>query len=411
MTIGSFSVLLKLVGGSLCLLLFASFPIPTPATAGIHRITVVWTIGDNIPGACANQVSPKDAVIPVDGANLESRWRAAINQGRSSAAGKSFWVAYQFPIRPGYRIDGSDCVFGRVSDSAGNTSEGRNGSEIHNAGVFLHYSHDRTAIQRAQIYSLDRKHDFAGQPVYWLGSIESDESLLFLRGLIDSKQSEAVARDCVTAIGLHDAPRAAQILKEYTAASYAEQIRSTAVFWVGRYPGMVPFLDGFARDEANGLELRKQAVFSIGSGDDDAAFPALESLYTSVHSSELKKQVVFAVSINRSTDAAVSFLIDSAHREPDREVRKTAIFWLGQKAGDRSLKALGDVVNDNDEDTEVKKQAVFALSQRPKDEAIPILIKIARTHPNGEVRKQAIFWLGQTGDERATAFFEEILRN
>src|SRR5207247_455586 len=95
--------------------------------------------------------------------------------------------------------------------------------------------------------------------------------------------------------------------------------------------------------------------------------------------------------------------------ERDQEAKKQAIFWLGQKAGERSLKALGDTVNSNDEETEVQKQAVFAISRRQKDEAVPLLIKIAKTHPKAAVRKQAIFWLGQTGDERAVAYFKELL--
>jgi len=123
----------------------------------------------------------------------------------------------------------------------------------------------------------------------------------------------------------------------------------------------------------------------------------------------VKKQIIFAASINESADTAVDFLIKAAGSEPDREVRKQAIFWLGQKAGQRSLDALSEKVNDSDADTEVQKQAVFAISQRPKDEAVPLLIKIARTHAKPAVRKQAIFWLGQTGDERALEFFKEIL--
>jgi len=64
----------------------------------------------------------------------------------------------------------------------------------------------------------------------------------------------------------------------------------------------------------------------------------------------------------------------------------------------------------NDPETEVKKRAVFALSQLPKDEGVPLLIQIARTNRNPEVRKQAMFWLGQSKDQRAIAFFEEILK-
>ena len=68
-------------------------------------------------------------------------------------------------------------------------------------------------------------------------------------------------------------------------------------------------------------------------------------------------------------------------------------------------------MSDGDEDREVRKHAVFALSQRPREEAVPELVRIARTHRDPEIRKTAMFWLGQSGDPRAIALFEEILRN
>ena len=92
----------------------------------------------------------------------------------------------------------------------------------------------------------------------------------------------------------------------------------------------------------------------------------------------------------------------------EREVRKNAVFWLGQAAGD-AVAPLDGLANDNDEDIEVRKQAVFALSQRPKDEAVPALLKIARGKGDARVRKSAIFWLGQSGDARAVAYFEDVL--
>jgi HEAT repeat protein len=58
----------------------------------------------------------------------------------------------------------------------------------------------------------------------------------------------------------------------------------------------------------------------------------------------------------------------------------------------------------------VRKQAVFALSQRPSDEAVPALIRIARSNREPEIRRTALFWLGQSEDPRALGLFEEILR-
>jgi HEAT repeat protein len=56
-------------------------------------------------------------------------------------------------------------------------------------------------------------------------------------------------------------------------------------------------------------------------------------------------------------------------------------------------------------------QAVHAISERPADESIPLLIKIARTHPNQQVRRRAMHVLGESGDPRALEFFREVLRS
>jgi HEAT repeat protein len=65
---------------------------------------------------------------------------------------------------------------------------------------------------------------------------------------------------------------------------------------------------------------------------------------------------------------------------------------------------------ENDPDTEVKRRAVFALGQLPRSEGVPLLIDVARKNKNPAVRRQAIFWLGQSKDPRAIEFFAEILK-
>ena len=92
------------------------------------------------------------------------------------------------------------------------------------------------------------------------------------------------------------------------------------------------------------------------------------------------------------------------------KTRRSAVFWLGQQAGDRVTSELSAFVSDGDENRELRKHAVFALSQRPRDEAVPELVRIARSHRDPEIRKTAMFWLGQSQDPRALAFFEEVLR-
>ncbi|HXV85130.1 MAG TPA: HEAT repeat domain-containing protein [Gemmatimonadales bacterium] len=90
-----------------------------------------------------------------------------------------------------------------------------------------------------------------------------------------------------------------------------------------------------------------------------------------------------------------------------REVRKAAVFWVGQ-AAEEAAEGLAQMVAQGG-DTEVREHAVFALSQLPRHQGVPMLLEIARTHPEARVRKKAIFWLGQSDDPRALALFEELL--
>jgi len=92
-----------------------------------------------------------------------------------------------------------------------------------------------------------------------------------------------------------------------------------------------------------------------------------------------------------------------------RKVRRSAVFWLGQAAGDAVTKGLTDLVDDGTEDREVRESAVFALSQRPHDEGVPVLIRIAKENKDPDLRRKAIFWLGQSDDPRALSLFEELL--
>ena len=92
------------------------------------------------------------------------------------------------------------------------------------------------------------------------------------------------------------------------------------------------------------------------------------------------------------------------------DIRRQAVFWLGQAAGAEATRGLDSIVRDDRGELEVRKQAVFALSQRPSDEAVPALIRIARSSREPEILKTALFWLGQSDDPRALGLFEEILR-
>lgn len=375
----------------------------------ILMLVTVLTVADSTR-------AQREGFIPVEGTSLKSKLDAAISRGRASSP---FWAAYSFDVRPGVAVD-VEIHNGNGTTIVNGTSFSTNSKiETRNLGIFLLYDSSASAFQRVEIYNLDRRREYSGYPVYWLGRAGNEESLNFLKGLTESNQANRVAEHAVAALAIHDDQRVDSMLEDLVRRSNIKKVRSTAVFWLGQTPGHHPLLAEIVRNEQEDTSLRKEAAFSMGAGRDPAAMSTLQNLYGSINDREVKKQIIFAASIinndrqaaanDRGDEEGVTFLIKVAETDADRELKKQALFWLGQKAGKRSLDALGKTIDSNDADTEVQKQAVFAISQRPKDEAVPLLIKIAKTHAKPAVRKQAIFWLGQTGDERALEFFKEIL--
>ncbi len=92
-----------------------------------------------------------------------------------------------------------------------------------------------------------------------------------------------------------------------------------------------------------------------------------------------------------------------------RDVRKAAVFWLGQAAGDRVAGELERFIETDGEDLEVREHAVFAVSQRDPDEAFPILMRVIRSNGHPELRRKALFWLSELDDPRVIGVLEEIL--
>src|SRR4030088_3658061 len=92
-----------------------------------------------------------------------------------------------------------------------------------------------------------------------------------------------------------------------------------------------------ARHPALPRESRTQSVFWLGQAAGDAATANLNSLVldNSVDR-EVREQAVFALS-QRPREEGVPALTAIARANKDPEIRKKALFWLGQSGDPRAL--------------------------------------------------------------------------
>jgi hypothetical protein len=336
----------------------------------------------------------KGKVYVLDKANLSlaQKFEEAEKEFKKSKGGEAYFTGYTFLSRHKFHIggewdssepykatvEGNEIKLHRISKwgkKAGEDVSEKEGKEP--AGILLLHklSENKGKVVDLKIIDLDRSYEFEEVPVYWLGTVNNEESVNFLEGLFDSGNSE-MQKTLVFVISGHDIPRSYDFLRRVALGDYSREIRKNAVFWLGNYK-------------------------------DEKSLAFLKEIFKKEKDQQVKEHIVFALQLSEQKEA-IEELIDIAKRDGDRDIRKKAVFWLGQKASKESIKALKDVV-EGGEDVDVKNSAVFAISQLPKDKSVPMLIDIARSNKSPSVRKKAIFWLGQTDSEEALKFFEEIL--
>ena len=120
-------------------------------------------------------------------------------------------------------------------------------------------------------------------------------------------------------------------------------LRSKAVFWLGETEDAraMQLLQRLVLQEDADVDLRKAALFATGRGQTPIA--DLVSLYGRLRGQELREHYIFVLS-QREEDAAIDKLMDIARNDPDREMRKKALFWLGQSDDPRAAKLIRDLV-------------------------------------------------------------------
>ena len=137
------------------------------------------------------------------------------------------------------------------------------------------------------------------------------------------------------------------------------------------------YLLGLVERGAGDVDSREEALQAAMVADADGAWPRL-----------------LAVARDRSEAA---------------DVRKAALFWTAQAAGDRAASEIEEIAVATDEETDVQEAAVFALTQLPEAQGTDALLRLARQNRNPAIVQSVYFWLGQQDDPRVIALFEEVL--
>jgi len=235
-----------------------------------------------------------------------------------------------------------------------------------------------TASILMNVARTDPDQEVREQAVFWLSQVPGSTGLL--EDILKSNADENIKEKALFSLSQQNEPRAQQALRELALReSENSDLREKAIFWLGqrrstdnteflrtlysrltnqdlkekvlfslsqqRGAGNEAWLMNIAVNSKEDIELRKKALF--WAGQSGVAIPELAQLYDRLGSgdTEMKEQIIFVLSQRQSDRAAIDKMFDIAKNEKEPELRKKAIFWLGQSHDPRVQQFLMDLIN------------------------------------------------------------------
>ena len=261
-----------------------------------------------------------------------------------------------------------------------------------------------------RIYAADRDMEVRQQVVHAVGEIEGARAEAKLVEIARTGEHPDLREQAIHQLGEKKTDAAFDELSKIFAAERNQDVREKVLhaFSEMETKRAEEKLIAVARDRNEHKDVRQHALHWLGERGTDAALDELIKIYDGEPSVEIREQVLQAFGEMKSKRAEDK-LFEIARSAPHEELRREALQRLGEMASERSLTLLSNTVSSTDEKTEVQVEAVRAISEKPVEQSVPLLIKVARTHPNAEVRKEAVRHLGESGDPRAVEFFRELL--
>ncbi|MGH7717827.1 MAG: HEAT repeat domain-containing protein, partial [Gemmatimonadaceae bacterium] len=191
----------------------------------------------------------------------------------------------------------------------------------------------------------DRPTETRSRALQWAGQLGGERVVAPLLSIARDANERRNVREAAL-LSLSSVPDGSGVppLLELVRGDGDSWLQAKAVFWLAETEDAraTELLHRLVLQENADVALRKAAIFALGHQSEtwDASFL---DLYGKLESPSLKEHFIFVLS-QRHEDGAVEKLIDIARSDPDREMRKKALFWLGQSDDPRAARLIRDLV-------------------------------------------------------------------
>ena len=260
-----------------------------------------------------------------------------------------------------------------------------------------------------KIFSADRSEDVRRAVIHSLGEMGTPRADARVIELARSADDPDLRRQAIHQLGQRGTEQMVEELMRLYQQEQDADVRRHILhaFSEMQSPRAQAKISEVARDQKEQPDLRRHAIHLLGERG-ERALDELLRIFDSDPNTEVRRQILHSLS-EMGNPRAEEKLFAVARSADQPDLRRQAIHWIGELASKRSLEFLRETVTSPSGDTEVQMQAVHAISEKPAEQSVPLLIQVAKTHPNPQVRRAAIHRLGESGDPRAVEFFKQVL--
>lgn len=291
----------------------------------MHRILTVSTLGLLVVAATAAAQPPLLTKARVETV-AATRGLAATFRDLGGRTSEPFWIGYAAPVTDGehqmccYWSDGGTrgnacCAGCRLEPGTGDqriTMPPASGSvRLEGAATFtVLYRLEAGAVGRIRMFSEDCPLDAGGRVVYWLTGVSGADSVRWLTSFLGGDRK--LASSATAAMAQHREPLAVDTLIDLARRHGDGRVRGDVLFWLAHRAGT-------------------------------RAASAITDAITNDPETDVKRRAVFALS-QLPKDEGVPLLIQVARTNRNPEVRKQAMFWLGESKDPRAIEFFEEVL-------------------------------------------------------------------
>jgi HEAT repeat protein len=289
-------------------------------------------------------------------------------------------------------------------------------------------SGQRPVFARIKTLNLNEPYLFENRPVYWLGNIDTAQSLAQLEAIMraDPENKDKV-RGVLRAISAHNSPRVVPLLKEIALKETIFDIQRSAIASLARVPAkesldaldelfnaatsttikqeivraytytgdrisekrVLDRLTTIAKSDEK-LEVRAEAVRRVAGFRGDAVADRLFEVYDRTSDREIKLEILRRVAVtDGKDDQTLKRLAAIAKRDADAGIEREAIRRIGGFKGDEAIGALIEIYDAATSDV-IKEEIIGRLGQSQSRKALDKLLSIAKDDQNPKLRQSAV---------------------